>query len=667
MRIALLVFLPLLTGPAAYALGRRREVWRDNAGAFLAAGSVLLSVSLVIARLYGEAASLSIPGVLAGGLSFTADGFRSVYSLITSVMWLGTSLFAREYFRREREGLDRYWMFTLMTLGATQGVMLSADLMTTFVFFEILSLTSFTWVMHEQTPGALRAGYTYLFIAIFGGLVLLMGLFLLYDQCGTLAFGKLGAAASRGDPAVIFTAAVCVLLGFGAKAGMFPLHVWLPMAHPVAPSPASALLSGILTKVGIYGILMTTLEIFADSRPFGALILVLGLVTMFLGAVLALCSVNLKRTLACSSMSQIGFILTGIGSMALCNAAGETAGAALALSGAVLHMVNHSMLKLLLFMAAGVVVMNLHVLTLDQIRGWGRKKYALHIAFLLGALGISGVPLFNGYLSKSMLHEGLVHLMEAEEGWLLHGAEWIFLISGGCTFAYMLKLYRCLFWEKNTPKRQARFDRMGSGMNPLSTAVILLSALFPVLLGLPGAATALGSFMTGTSVHFSAFAWENLKGALISLGIGGAVYAGIAETVLRSKGSYVNRWPVWADLEGKVYRPLFQRWLPETFGPVAAVFAHNVVLVPLCRNLVLAGTLIGRVLADSLDAVLVLLRRTVVREVKIQTGQGPIGRLRQFERASEEAFRPLRENFSFAMLMACLGILLIFGLLVWML
>ena len=321
MQIAVLVFLPLLAAPGVYALGRRRENWRDAAALGICALSLALSLwnLLSIWTPYGtfdgalplsggSGGTLAIRGILITGLSFQTDSFRAVYSLITSLMWLCTTLFGQEYFQHEREGLNAYWMFTLMTLGATQGVMLSADLMTTFVFFEILSLTSFTWVMHEQTREALYAGYTYLFVAIIGGLVLLMGLILLDWQCGTLEYSVLQEISTKAemtadtgltmDPGILLAAGLCILLGFGAKAGMFPLHVWLPMAHPVAPSPASALLSGILTKVGVFGILMTAVSLLADNALFGMIILSLGLITMFLGALLALFSVNLKRTLA---------------------------------------------------------------------------------------------------------------------------------------------------------------------------------------------------------------------------------------------------------------------------------------------------------------------------------------------------------------------------------
>ena len=187
--------------------------------------------------------SFSIGKILSGGLTFTTDGFRSVYAVVTAVMWAGTSLFAKEYFKEERENLNRYWFFVIVTLGATEGVMLSGDLMTAFVFFEILSFTSFTWVIHEETPGAVRAGYTYLFIAVIGGLVLFMGLALLQFSTGTLSFAELKEAAERSEePGMVLAAGICILLGFGCKAGMFPVHVWLPKAHPVAPSPASALL-----------------------------------------------------------------------------------------------------------------------------------------------------------------------------------------------------------------------------------------------------------------------------------------------------------------------------------------------------------------------------------------------------------------------------------------
>ena len=367
MLIGFIVFLPFFWAVLSALIGRREEEDpeagnRRDVFCILACGLELVLV-LFLPRTQPE---FMISGILTGSLTFTTDGFRTVYAAVTAVMWFFTTAFAKEYFLHERENLNRYWFFVLVTLGATEGVMLSGDFMTSFVFFEILSFTSFTWVIHEETKEAIRAGYTYLFIAVIGGLILFMGLAMLNYTAKTLSFAELPAAVREADPRMVLASGICILLGFGAKAGMFPLHIWLPKAHPVAPSPASALLSGILTKVGVYGILMTSLEVLSGNRTFGLLVLVLGLITMVLGAVLALFSVNLKRTLACSSMSQIGFILTGISMTILLTEADFGEGRMLALSGTMLHMVNHSLIKLTLFMAAGVVVMNLHALTLDD-------------------------------------------------------------------------------------------------------------------------------------------------------------------------------------------------------------------------------------------------------------------------------------------------------------
>ena len=664
--IAWIIFLPMVCGPLAFAAGLRREKLRDLIAVISCAAVLVLTLALPVVMPKEE-----IGYILFKGLSFTTDGFRVIYAIVTAVMWMGTTVFALEYFKEERENLNRYWLFVLVTLGATEGVMLSGDLMTTFVFFEILSFTSFTWVIHEETREAIRAGYTYLFIAVIGGLVLFMGLLMLYHQTGTLRFDELYAAAQEApNRTELFAAGFCILFGFGCKAGMFPVHIWLPKAHPVAPSPASALLSGILTKVGIYGILMTTMNVFCEEKLYGIVVLLLGVVTMFLGALLALFSVNLKRTLACSSMSQVGFILTGTGMYNLLMAEGSEEGAFVALSGTMLHMVNHSLIKLALFMAAGVVVMNLHILTLDDIRGYGRNKTFLKIAFALGALGISGVPLFNGYISKTLLHEGIVEGIH-EAAWnpaLLKCIEWIFLISGGFTFAYMLKLFICVFVEKNRDAaRQAAFDADSRCMNAASTASIFGSSLFMVILGQPFVMTHLAAFMTGNEeiLGFRAFTFANLKGGLISLTIGALVYLLVVKKVLYRDGSYVNLWPEKLDLENLVYRPVLTRWLPLIFGEIAAVFGENKLLRPLAKGVLIFGAIIGRALSDSLDGLLILLRKTVFRQKSVPLPDAK--RMNKFHKAllgTSETTDSLMSNFSFAMMMTCFGILIILGTLV---
>ena len=542
-------------------------------------------------------------------LAFVLDNFRIIYVGIATFMWIVSLILSAEYMQHyERKG--RYYVFTMITYIATVGVFISANLYTLFIFFEIMSLASYVWVAFDERQASLRAADTYLAISIMGGLAMLMGLFLLYDvmiRIGVtddpLAFDKLymiydavkmsgyGTLAPR-----IMAAGLCMLAGFGAKAGAFPLHIWLPKAHPVAPAPASALLSGMLTKTGILGILMLSRYIFApvsyESVLWARLILISGLCTMAVGAVLALFSVDLKRTLACSSVSQIGFIMTGIGVSDMCPEE-------LGISGAFLHMVGHSVFKLILFSAAGVIFMNTHKLDLNDIRGFGRRKPLLNAIFLSGALGISGVPLFNGYISKTLIHEAIVKMStfvtymsySGHAAPLSAGAsravEWIFLISGGCTAAYMLKLYICIFIEKNTdPELQTAYDERKPYMRPVTAAALTISALIPPVLGI-SAGLSLNRMVTAVSevlnIHTTEeylidnyYTWDCLKGSFISLAIGAVIYAGIIRTCMMSedKDRYTDIWPVWMDLENMVYRPVIQYALPFV-GAVVCRFFDN--------------------------------------------------------------------------------------------
>ena len=585
--LCLFIFLPMACAALAALSGRKGAEAAPYYTALSAAAAELL---LAVVLLVLPVSEVRIPVALSLGLHLTMDGFRRIYALIIAFMWFMTMLLSKEYFRGHHH-LRRYYFFNLMTEGAILGVFLAADLFTALVFFEIMSFTSFVWVIQEETEGAVRAANTYLAIAVIGGLSALFGIFLLHHRFGTTEIARLYELSEAcGNKRLLYTAGACILVGFGAKAGMFPLHIWLPKAHPVAPAPASALLSGVLTKSGIFGVIAISCGLFREDPGWGLLILVLGTITMFLGAVLALLSIDLKRTLACSSMSQIGFILIGIGCTCLLGEEGILSSA-----GTMLHMVNHSMLKLVLFLSAGVVYMNLHELDLNKIRGFGRGKYVLQVCFLLGAAGIGGIPGLNGYISKTLLHEGIVEAAHLYGPWLKF-TEWIFLLSGGMTLAYMTKLYVCIFAEK--PGKEAeRFQEEMKAHHPkylgaFGHAALLGAAVFMPLLGLTG--NTLMRRIAGLSAPFfraealgkiSYFSWENLKGAGISLLFGAVIYLVIVRKCLIRKGQYVNVLPAWLDLEDSVYRPLLLRILPGIFGPVSAVFGENRVLRPLCRGL----------------------------------------------------------------------------------
>lgn len=606
MRLLLMVFLPLLAALAAYPLCRRSER-RGEGFALAVTGLVfLLALSLFPAP---------PRNALFLGLRFQAGSLQSVLSLLAAFLWVMTALASPEYFDGARCN-PRYFMFYLWTLGALLGVFLAADLFTLFVFFEMMSFTSYVWVAQNETPEALRAAETYLFVAVIGGLTMLMGLFLLRDAAGSLDFETVAASAGSIPLARRLVIGVCCLVGFGAKAGMFPLHIWLPKAHPVAPAPASALLSGILTKSGIFGVLTVTTRLFAEVELWGELLLVPAAITMFLGALLAVFSVDLKRTLACSSMSQIGFILTGA---AMTNLLGHHG--TIAASGTVLHVMNHSLIKLTLFVAAGVVYFNVHSLNLNDVRGFGRDKPLLKLAFLSGACSIAGIPGFSGYISKTLLHEGIVEYCEHLHEHGLSAApyravEWVFLASGGLTLAYMARLFYILFVAKK-PARQ--HQKEGRYMTPATASVLVVGGVLMPLLGLSAhrsmdsiAGYALPFFGLHPAEHAVAyFSLTNLKGAFISITIGALVFLLVGMRLLTKRESgeerYLNVWPRKLDLEDLVYRP-FLRLLAAVGG-----FVGRLIELPGAflvngrgfKGMLTLGTAAAR-LVETLGALLVL-------------------------------------------------------------
>ena len=678
--IYLMVFMPMAGAFVSYLIGRKNKKARDYFVAGLTILEFVFAALLVVADVGHEGALVYVPEICGMGLTFTVDGFRVLYAAIACFMWMCTSVFSKEYFVHYRNR-NRYYLFQLLTLGATAGIFLSADLYTTFIFFEVMSVSSYVWVAHDETAPSMRAAATYLAVAIIGGLTLLMGLFLLYNQTGTLLISELYEACQGKN---VYAACLCMLVGFGAKAGAFPLQIWLPKAHPVAPAPASALLSGILTKTGIFGVLVISCQILLHDAAWGAFILVIGLITMFLGALLAVFSIDFKRTLACSSVSQIGFILVGVGMQGLLGAHNE-----IAIRGTVLHMVNHSLFKLVLFMAAGVIYMNIHKLDLNDIRGFGRKKPLLKFIYLMGALGIGGIPLWSGYISKTLLHESMVeYIHEIEGGHILNSIftlhtmeifEWIFLISGGMTIAYMLKLYVAVFVEKNKDTVvQAKYDGMKKYMNPVSATVLTACAsIFPIFGMFPYATMDVMADMSegfmgwnhaGHSVDY--FTWINLKGSVISIIIGLALYFGVVRLLLMKKqadGSrdYVNRWWKYFDLEDYIYRPVLLKFLPTVCAAICLVIDRLVDgIVVVLRKTIYKDSLIhkemdeGNTVTYALGSLFnkgtTVLNKTVWRSMPRMTDYRHRFALKYA--SFKENFGFIERSLSYGLILFCLGL-----------
>ena len=663
-----LVLFPIVGAFISYLIGRKNKKLRDYFAALVCIVDLLLMIFLLFRAARGEVLNFYLYNICGQYLHLELDGFRAIYGTICAFMWSMTSLFSHEYFHHYRNR-NRYFFFLLLTFAGTMGVFLSGNLYTTFIFFELMSMASYVMVVHDEKPAAMRAGETYLMIAVLGGMVMLMGLFLMSNAVGTLEIDELYEAVKSyledgGSSNVIWASAMCMLFGFGAKAGMFPVHIWLPKAHPVAPAPASALLSGILTKSGVYGILIITSRIFLYDPTYGKLILAIGTITMFLGAFLALFSIDLKRTLACSSMSQIGFILVACGMQALLGHHN-----AYAVRGALLHMVNHSIFKLVLFMCAGAVYMNLHKLNLNDVRGFGRGKWVLLISFLLGYLGIAGVPLLSGYVSKTLIHDAILHYLHELHHEGIHGfwqydiysiVEWIFTISGGLTFAYMTKLFICVFVEKNADEKvQKKYDELNKTyMTPLSKFAIGVSAILIPIFGFTSVMIdRVNSFNNGvmdkiadigetfmtegghafehTDKFLDIFSMDCLIGAGKSLIIGAAVYLIIIRPLLMRRENgvrvYVNVWPEWLDLENSVYRP--------------------VIMVGLVNIL----SFIFRICDKLVDGIVSILKSTLFVAINtIKTGDAFA--VLNVESDSSKAVKTVTDSLSVSLLLFCLGL-----------
>ncbi len=602
------VFFPFIAAILTYFIGKKNDLIRNA----LTITACLAVLGVMAYGVFGGIEHEATYSLLS--MNFSFSGFQGTYGLITAFMWFCASLLSPQYFKGHHK-LPRYYFFFLFTLGATMGVFLSADLITTFIFFEIMSFTSYTWVVQDKNKAALAAGKTYLTVAVIGGMVCLMGLFLLYSITGTLAINELYTALKGAEKTTeLYISAFCMLVGFGAKAGLFPLHIWLPKAHPVAPAPASALLSGVLTKTGVFGMLIITSRIMIEDEIWGYTLLILGAITMVLGAILGVLSTNLKRTLACSSLSQIGFITVGVSMICLLGEHNS-----LAANGTVLYMLNHSIVKLVLFLGAGAIYAGAHTLDINKLRGYGRNKPILAITFLIGGCSLAGIPGLCGYLSKTLVHESIVEFIP-HGGLIINVVEWLFLFSGGLTAAYVLKLFVTIFIEKPTEETPK-----GSKLTKLSSiALILSAAALPVIGILPHK---LAEKISLNMVHFifghdfahevHYFAFVNLKGVIISLAIGISVYLLIIRKLLTKteNGIKIHYNPL-ADkfsIEENIYKPAF-RLIIRLTGLICSGFDKIPDL--LIKSGIFALAVICRAFCDITDIIILILSKTVFRFAK---------------------------------------------------
>lgn len=472
MARSLIVFIllaPIVCG-ALDAVKRQR--W------FSIAGSGLSLLAIGGLWLTKQTAVLSIPILLPGiGVSYGAQPIGLLLASVTTLVWFAASIFSERYLQTEQNSSRFSLLFGLSVSGAI-ACFLARDFLGLLLGFEIMSLASYGLVAHSPNAAAQRAARLYLYLGAVSGVLLAVALAMLWNQAGTLEYTKLHN--------IPLTISVLLSLGFAIKAGAFPLHFWLPEAHPVAPSPGSALLSGILIKTGAFGLLQVA-SLTAGGPAYGTVLILVALVTMSLGVLLALIQQDAKRMLAYHSVSQMGYILLGIGLWAFERNA-------LGFGGAVFHTINHALFKSALFLICGSALLAVNTVDLYSL-GFMRKVFGIATPLvLIPALGIAGVPGFNGYISKTLLHDAL---LEAKlPGALLGIADKIFVLVAFGTVCSFIKFGWYVFFadrkSSREPARASRAEIMGIGA--LSVFVLGLG-LFPqpVLNALADGLAALGS------------------------------------------------------------------------------------------------------------------------------------------------------------------------------
>jgi multicomponent Na+:H+ antiporter subunit D len=438
-----------------------REAWT-----FLAASiklSLVVSLlPLVVAGNVVEWAPLTlVPGV---ALHLRADAFGLLFALVASTLWLITSVFSVGYMRAgEYSHQTSYFAWFAVCLSATIGIAFAANLVTFFLFYEILTIATYPLVIHFRTGEAVAAGRKYLAYTLIAGQLMLLAIVAVEIVAPGETFRPGGFLAGRADGSLLAVLFGLFILGVGVKAGLMPLHGWLPAAM-VAPTPVSALLHAVaVVKAGAFGCVRIVGFVFGVDllREIGAdvVLAVLASTTIVLASIRALGESHLKRRLAYSTIGQLSYIVLG-----------AAVGSAAALAGAMFHIAAHGFMKITMFFCAGAIYAKTHLEQIDDLGGIGRRMPITMGAFALCALGLAGTPLFAGFISKWNLGVGAF-----QAGYpVVIG---VLLVSGLLNFAYFAPVVRTAFLGSG-PSR--RFDEAG----PAMTVPLALTALAAIALGL---------------------------------------------------------------------------------------------------------------------------------------------------------------------------------------
>jgi multicomponent Na+:H+ antiporter subunit D len=440
-----------------------REAWTFVA----AVAKFLLVLSMLPTILKGTEIVYTVAEFLPGAaIKFRVDALGMLFALVSSSLWIVTSAYSIGYMRGLKEhSQTRYFVFFAFALSATIGVAFSANLLTMYLFYEMLSLATYPLVTHHQDPEARSSGRKYLLYIVGTSIGLaLPAMLIAYDLAGTLEFGKQGFLAGTASKPLIGLLLFMFLFGF-AKAAIMPFHSWLPAAM-VAPTPVSALLHAVaVVKVGVFSVVRVLTGVFGTdllfSLDFGPVILFIASATILVGSFIALSQDGLKRLLAYSTIAQLSYIVLGVG---LLSPKGMT--------GGMVHIAMHAFGKITLFFCAGAIFVATGKKNISEMVGIGRRMPVTMAAFFIASLSIIGMPPCGGFVSKWYLVLGS---LQAHQMPILY----VLLFSSLLNAAYFMPIvYRAFFCRPD----EAMFENTVQEAPPFCVVPLVITAVISMIL-----------------------------------------------------------------------------------------------------------------------------------------------------------------------------------------
>ena len=416
--------------------------------------------------------SRSMAGGYAIGIALEVDALSLFFGLLIAVAVFVSGIYSLQYMSHD-ENVSQYYTLFLMLSGGVIGLVLTGDIFNMFIMVEILTFAAVALTaFRNKVYGALEAAFKYLVVGCIGSTCILVGIIMLYAQMHTLNFAQLSALVPGNMTTSTKVAFALLYIGFSTKAFIVPFHPLAADAHGAAPASISVLISGVLTKSGLYGIIRLTYFLF-QSMGLGTiqfLLVFVGSVSMFVCVTMALAQHDFKRLLAFHSISQIGYVLTAVG---LSTALGVSAG--------LFHAMNHTLFKGLLFLAAGAVLHQTGTTDLGKLGGLSKKMPHTTVLFLIGALSISGIPPFNGFASKWMIYQATYQkaVESGNIGFLLVTV--IALITSVLTLASFVKVSQSVFFGQ-LPKEYENVTEVPFGMRlamGIFAVLCVFTGLFP--------------------------------------------------------------------------------------------------------------------------------------------------------------------------------------------